>query len=256
MIESEHIIERIIESILCSVIASFVFWILTFRISRTKLQFSECIEKSPDVLNREKDQYRYRVKLINVKNTNLIDVSFIVRLTVHRKKINNNTFLQLGYPTSLPVLYGKKWQMKNPDSSASWIVQLKMTDSAYEEFSKSFYPCAIRKKADERTLSLTDIFEELGNTVGITIYAFGYDAVTGARRQFQSKEYRNSNIVKGRFRSSHRFKRYKDYISYILEIEEKTFRKRKKKRATAPRDNCLQQEMSCSTNDLITPTVS
>ena len=212
-------IDEIIISIICSVIASFVFWILTFRISRTKVLFSECIEKSSDVFENP-DDFRYRVKLINVKRTDLIDVSFIVRFSVSRGNTNSNTFLQLGYPASLPVLHGKKWQMKNKERFASWCIPIKMTNSAYEEFSKEFYPPSLRNKAKERTLTLYDIFEQLHDQVKLTIYTFGYDALTGARRLFQSKSYTSIDVVEGHFKSPcHYYTKYSDYVSHILQIE-------------------------------------
>lgn len=58
-------IDGIIISILCSIVASYMFWIFTFRISETKVKFSDHIEKSLNVYGVP-NLYRYRMKFVNI----------------------------------------------------------------------------------------------------------------------------------------------------------------------------------------------
>lgn len=211
-------IDGIFFSILCSVVASFVFWILTFHISRTKVKFAECIEKSPDIYGVP-DQYRYRMKLVNIGSRDLLEVTCIVRLIVQGKHTNNNSYIKLGNYDVLPVLVGKRWQNKNPAGRCAWVLPIQMTSTAYRDFTKKFYPEQIQTAAKQQTLTIGDVLKEFYPKATIVIYVFGYDAVTGARRMFQSKSYSYADIVEGKYNGQKYFKRYDDYVNHMLEIK-------------------------------------
>lgn len=204
-------------NVFCSVVASFVFWILTFRISRTKVKFAEHIEKSPDVYD-DPDRYRYRIKLVNIGDRDLLEVTCLVRLIVHGKHTNNNSYIRAGNYDTRPILLGRKWQKKNPEGRFAWMLPIQMTDTAYKDFTKKFYPEHIRAAANQRTLTVEDVLKEFNPKATIIIYLFGYDAVTGARRMFQSKSYSYADIVEGRYNRRKSFKRYNDYIDHLLGI--------------------------------------
>ena len=95
-----------------------------------------------------------------------------------------------------------------------------MTDSVFRLFSKNIFPSNIVDLAKSKQLTFDDIFSEFGDRAYLTIYAFGYDSVTGARKIFVSKRYTITDIVYGSFRrSSNHFNKYNDYIYDILMID-------------------------------------
>ena len=74
----------ILMSILVSLVASTIFWLLTFKIKRVHITFSKFITKS---LNTGEyiGKNRYRIKFINSGSNDLTEVQFIVRLAIKEK---------------------------------------------------------------------------------------------------------------------------------------------------------------------------
>ncbi len=212
-------IGTIVWGVLASTIASFIFWILTFRISRTKLAFSSVIEKSINA-----GEYRYRVKLINSGKRDLIEVSFLTKIEIKRKYNVNFTYLGLGNDNMLPILHGKGFQKRNSGLKCGMNLTLYTTQTTLNEFKKPFYFKEIRQKAENGKLSLDDILSKYGEKIKITIFAYGYDSITGARKMFQSNKYGFDNIEIGRYNnvklSNYKHNRYKKYVIDTLRFNE------------------------------------
>lgn len=211
-------IYSVIIAVLCSIIASYLFWYYSFRKTNVKIRFSDQIEKSPDLSNKEK--YRYRLKLINIGPRDLIEVSFIAKLSIKRKRTSNNCFLYLGHEEIIPILQGSKFQNKmvNRNKGCSWTLQFHETEDFFQEFSKSVYPENIRDAAQNNKLTLDDIFAEFGEKASITVYSFGYDSVTGARKMFVSPQYSINEIQTGLYLHNTQEMDYKTYIDHILTV--------------------------------------
>lgn len=204
-------------SIICSIIASFIFWYFSFKRSYTKIVFAEKIEKSKSVTPNA--NYRYRLKLINVGRENLVEVSYRAKITIVGKtRIRNSCYIQFGQQNTTPVLFGRRYQMKHKDRGFSWTLPFILPDTAFIEYSKAFYPEEIRTAAKEHSLTLEMLLNYFKDNITITVYAFGNDSVTGARRVFISNNYRNADIVEGRYQLSKWFKNYNEYVSFILSI--------------------------------------
>lgn len=205
-------------SVVVSLVAAYLFWLLSFYISRTKVRFSKYIVKSSD----SGERYRYQVKFINIGNRDLLEVICMVRLTVPDKKSNKNWYMKLGHYDMRPVLCGKKWQLKNSSKRSAWLLPIKMTDIVYKDFEKGDYPEYIQTAAREKMLTIEDVLKEYYPRAKIIIYVFGYDSVTGARRMFQSKPYTYEDIVKGKFYEhkdiKQKFMEYKKYVDHVLGI--------------------------------------
>lgn len=214
----DYIINAIL-GIVCSIVAAWIFWFFSFKKTNVNIRFPDKIEKSPNSFDSK--GYRYRVKLINVGNENIIEVSFFAKLYIKREKIKNSCYLSFGHRGFMPILYGKKWQNKkeNKNTGFSWTIEFGMADETYSEFSKKFYPENIREKAVAHTLTLDDIFNTFKDSFQISIYAFGYDSVTGARKMFVSKRYTSNDILEGTYIRSSTIDKYEDYINNILSID-------------------------------------
>ncbi|WP_324822226.1 hypothetical protein [Sinanaerobacter sp. ZZT-01] len=217
------LIETILWSIFTSIVASFLFWILTFRISRTKVNYSSIIEKSKNT-QEYPGEYRYRIKLINSGNRDLIEVSLLAKISLKLGKITNYTYLGIGNDNTLPILHGKRYQKKNAGLSYAHKLTLYPTQTTLNEFKKSFYSPETRTKAKNGTLSLDDILHTYGSSAKISIFVYGNDCLTGARKMFSSPVYTSDKIKLGHFSFSKplntKHLRYKQYILDTLRFDE------------------------------------
>ncbi|HUT74310.1 MAG TPA: hypothetical protein VM221_05700 [Armatimonadota bacterium] len=76
------------------------------------------------------------------------------------------------------------------------IVPLLVNDA--EQFRQAPYPAEVREKAQNRSLLPEDLLR-LGDRTELRLIVSGYDAFSGARRLFVSKEYTVGDIIDGRF---------------------------------------------------------
>lgn len=183
--------ETILFGALSSILASFIFWLLSFKWSTTNVIFSDKLEKSESASFPEK--YRYRFRFSNYGTRDLIEILIKAKIVVNTGK-KNHTFLNVGNSGFVPVLKRRK---KN--RLTAQIFSLYVGEEALNEFKKSFYKSEIREKAKSGKLSIEDIFTTYGEKVSITLFLFGNDSVTGARRIFVSKEYSINDVHNGIF---------------------------------------------------------
>ena len=211
-----NILTFIIIPFLVSLLAAYVFWWLSFKYSNIKIVFSDKLEKRKDVRDGKEDQYRYRIRITNAGRRDLFEVYVIAKMTVKTQDgRTNTTFFPVGEESIIPVLVKKfnkiegseyKGFNKKKGMQRGYRVQsygLYINEIAYNEYIKNFYEESIREKAREKKLVIDDIFQVYPDSL-LTVFVFGNDAVTGARRKYESKEYTSTNndILEGRF---HRF---------------------------------------------------
>lgn len=82
----------------------------------------------------------------------------------------------------------------------TYMYAIHSNDEVYNEYSKVIYNQAIREKAQKRTLVIDDIFQTYPNAT-LRIYVFGNDSITGARKMYESKEYKRGDIATGSYHS-------------------------------------------------------
>ena len=216
----------ILLGILSSLIASIVFWLVFFKISRTNVKFSLVMAKSKNIEEYYAGENRYRIKLVNSGMRDLIEISFLVRITVKCKgNISNYTFLGIGNENKIPILYGKKYQYKNTNGlGGAQMLTLYPVEVTYNEFKKTIYSKYLQKQSAEKKLCLDDIFYEYGNNADIVIFVYGNDALTGARKLFTSPVYKINNIKFGEYKIAKPLKniRYGKWVNDTLAFIEKT----------------------------------
>lgn len=210
----------IVTSVICSIIAAYVFWTLSSKAKTTNIVFSPYIERSV-----REGKYKLRIRFINTGPADLFDVRFIARLIYQprtrseREGRGTTVYLNVGQRSMSPVLYGKNEQMRRPKEVFSWTTVLARSDSFYGVFSRGYHPENIKKKAEEKTLTFDDIIDEYGENFYIRIFVFGIDSMTGIEKMFVSPFYKAGDIVTGRFNSAHiTIKKYGDYIDHILTV--------------------------------------
>ena len=159
----------ILVAIICSVIASYLFWLFSFKATKVRVIFSDQIERSKST--QAGTNYRYRLKITNVGDRDLLELSILAKLSIQRNKISNNCYLRLGHHEIIPILYGKRHQnkIKNRRKGFAWTLEFHLTDDFYQEFSKNIYSKKIRNAAVLRQLTLDDIFAEYGKKARLII---------------------------------------------------------------------------------------
>lgn len=212
--------ETIALGVLSSLVASFVFWFLTFRFSGVKVKFSECIEKSHSI-GGDSGKFRYMIRILNIGNRNLYEVSLYAKVTVKIRDVIYYTYVEVVEENQIPVLRGRKDQIANPKKRYGQKLTLRITETSREEFKKKVYPKKIQAKAFSGELSIDDIFECLP-LANIQIFLFGNDAITGRRCGFFSPKYTKEKIAYGKFTKGkpfEGFRRYREYVNYMFAIE-------------------------------------
>ena len=219
-------LETILLGAISSILASFIFWVLTFKWSPTDVLFSDKLEKSNST--SDLGDYRFRFRIANYGRRDLLDVVIKAKIIISLSKINN-TFLTVGNDGYIPLLKGRKY-----NQVYSHILSIYIGDAAIREYKKSFYKNSIKEKALSGDLTLDDILEVYGDKVQIQLFIFGSDSLTGARRCF-SKVYTRIDIAHGIFKpvikgSHHNRKTTIEQISIIRMKPIKHDKKRRESR--------------------------
>ena len=197
-----------------SLVAASFFWWLSFKYTNIEIVFSDILEKRKDVRVGKENQYRYRIRISNVGRRDLFEVYLIAKLTVKTYDgRTNTTYFPVGEKSVIPVLVKKNNRKKRNEykegykKTGIWkrnIVYsygLYINEIAYNEYSKNFYEKSVIEKARKKTLVMDDIFQMYPESL-LTIFVFGNDSVTGAKRKYESKTYTGKDVMEGRF---HRF---------------------------------------------------
>ncbi len=187
----------VISNIAISILASFVFWMLTFVITHTKIIFSTKIEKSLFEKHQDGDPI-YRVRIMNIGRRDLIDISYTAKVEIYINGRKRTSYLSLGDEQTVPIFKGKDRKKKKKYST--YMPGIYVSDVARQEFSKAIYDPIIREEAKKDTLTLDDLLNVYGECLTIILFVTGNDRLTGARKTFVSKEYTRKDIIEGRFR--------------------------------------------------------
>lgn len=217
------IITFFIMPIICSVLAAFVFWTLSFRAPTTKIVFSPKLERS-----FRDNKYRLRIRFINTGPADLYDIRYIARLSYKPKNAKGAVearktvaYINVGQRSSSPVLYGKKVQKQKRNIVLCWTATLIESEDFYSTFSRWYNPDHIIEKAKAKTLTFDHVLEEYKESVKFKIFAFGIDSMTGIEKMFASCDYAHEDIITGKFNPAHVIiNRYSDYVNYILSVKE------------------------------------
>ena len=221
------IIFSVILGIVSSIVASAVFWYVFFRISQTNVEFSPIIAKSKSTGEYPGD-IRYRIKLINSGYRDLIEITMLVKISIKmsKNKASNYTYIGIGNESMLPLLRGRRYQYRSKGLSCAHTLTLYPIETTIKEFQKDIYTEFIVKQAKEGALCLDDIFNEYGTRVKLTVFLYGNDELTGARRMFKSKVFKIEDTEFGKYAVSEPLKsrkiKYKQYVNETLALVKDT----------------------------------
>jgi len=180
-------------------LVSFVFWFVFFRIIVPKIGFSESILKR---ISKSTAGYDYRIRFKNLGRRAVISLECVARFIIDWE--GSGTWTAIYIPmnldgqrkTELPKIARAK---NKPGYGGTRTMFL--YPNLVSEFSTSpRYSEEFRSKATSGTLELEDLFH-LGADAELKVYVFGYDEFSGARKMFESKYYKLSDIKSGEFKN-------------------------------------------------------
>ncbi len=194
----------VILNIFLSFVASFFFWILTFKISFTKIIFSEKLVKSKNSLTDNRKSYGYRVRFANIGLRDLMEITMIAKLVIKTDIRDLVYFLDIsnfGEQYFIPFLPGVLTNKIEKQSSLRTLT-LYPSETMQHELCKRMYTERIRKLAKKKKIQFEDLFNEFGENITIIIYIYGNDMSTGTRKIFKSQQYTMKDIEDGTFYGS------------------------------------------------------
>ena len=191
----------LIAGVVSSLVAARILWLLMYKRDKTTVLFGEEIVLTEN-MDEPGGRNLYKIIVENTGTRNLKDVTFIARLSIKfpERETKRFTYIEIDCDNKLPVIYGSDEKEKRPDVRTGHILTIYIGKTAQREFKKDYYSDNIKEKAVGGSLHLEDIFKEY-NSINkgkwtLTLYAFGYDAITGAKKMYESeKEYDTGNIL-------------------------------------------------------------
>ena len=190
----------IFNSIFLSIFASGIFWLFTFKISRTNIIFSDKLIKS-----KESEKSVYRIRIANIGYRDLIEVNIIAQLKIKLGETNEIYNLDISegdYQKFIPVLPGMKTYRTRKLTNIK-ILKFYIPKFLQKELiGKVGFRSSKYKKYED--IQLDDIFRKYRSRFEITFYVFGSDSVTSTRKLFESPKYIN-NVIE--FDASYDFKK-------------------------------------------------
>lgn len=168
------------------VLASFVAWWIITRLVVPKVEFSPDISRTR--YNGNLSGLNYRIKFKNCGRRDIIDVQVSVLVRVKGLSKKTPKMIEIASlaleSDRVPVIRAK----------GNRIIQLRPERT--ERFSKPIYGQEIYNKLRLGNLTLDDVLA-LGTEATVTVFVFGYDSWSGARKMYESSPYRAANIKQG-----------------------------------------------------------
>ena len=191
-------------NILISITASFFFWLISFKVSFTKVIFANHLANPDDTFTNMKEFYGLRVRFANVGLRDLIEITVVVKMAINDDTRDYTFLLDIAdsgeqtFITFMPGILTNK--IKKRSSLRTYTIY--PSKSMQHELSKKKYPKRIRKIAKKGQLQFEDVFKEYGKKVKLIVCIYGNDKTTGTRKMFESQHYTMDDIVDGEFYGS------------------------------------------------------
>ena len=212
------LVKDILLPISCSVFASYVFWHIASNAFTTKIKFASNIEAKRISLKPNKK--RYRIKLINTGPFDIYEAEYIIQFSyIPQKKTRRVLTLNISQRFNATILYGRKYQERYQKTNCSRFLEILEPKNFYSNFRANVHSLNIVNAAKNKTLTLTDVFNEYQKSMRITVLVFGIDSFTGVRRFFKSQTYKYKDVVEGKYNyCSLEGKSYSKYVGEVLKV--------------------------------------
>ena len=174
------------------VLCSLAAWGILFYVIVPKITFSPFISK---INTKEaKSSFEYRIAFQNTGKRGVVDAEIYAKLRIYGLKPDfprNSEFY------SIPLEFDKIPKIIPQKDGSKHIIRLDV--AKIDELTSRIVPHqGILSNFEENSNLLEDLLS-LGTKAYLQIYVFGYDAVSGTRKVFESKQYRLNDVLHGRF---------------------------------------------------------
>ena len=167
--------------------SSAALWFWLYRYLVPNIVFSEHIGRVGS--SRTPSGLRYRIKIMNNGNRDAIDLTIVVRYSA--RGIGEITSNRSSYKLDISANAIPRLR-----KGGNRIINIRPEQT--DAFQRTMFPPEIRSSKIDGKLNLDDIMK-LGTEPKIQMHIFCYDEFSGARKLFDSKEYRAEDIVRGKF---------------------------------------------------------
>lgn len=174
--------------ILCSLAA---WWIL-FYIIVPKISFSLSISKTST--KETKSNFKYRIAFQNSGRRGIVDAEIYAKLRIDGL---NPDFPKNSDFYSIPLGYDKIPKIVPQKGGSKHIIRLDVTK--IDELVLHTFPYKSTLSNFEENPNLLEDLLSLGRNANLRISVFGFDAVSGTRKVFESKLYQLNDVLHGRF---------------------------------------------------------
>jgi len=190
--EQEKFILTIFLGFILGIIASVLAWFITSKVIVPNIEFSENICKAyPEYMSAPKYSFRIR----NIGKRDIMDIDIYFGIRIKGLDPSSSDVVSLVVPVGFN---SNKITILRTSSKDFYGTTLEIKLNQCEKFKDSIFPAYIRKKYEQKELTLEDIYS-LGTNVETLIVLMGYDKFSGSRKFFNSKPYKLNNIIEGHF---------------------------------------------------------
>lgn len=168
-------------------LTSFFTWWTLFHLIVPQISFADFLSKLPTV--DEKTGWRYRFMFTNTGRRALIDVQVRARISITgltSRTTTSNFDVALDWSeerkSEIPII--------EPKHSKNLRLFINLTPAFRQS---ALIPNVVREKSNAQSLLLEELLD-IGHKATITIFVFGYDSFSGARKLFISKPYSRLDI--------------------------------------------------------------
>jgi hypothetical protein len=173
---------------LLGTIASMLAWYILFHKIVPKIEFFPNIYREKTAENPS--GYRYLFRLKNIGKRDIIDVELIAKLRIrgiyeHKKYSWKAIYIPLD-DNRIPKIKSQKRNHKR--------IAVQICPTEIKDIAKRSIPDEFKLKLEQETLLLEDLFK-LGDESEFQIFGFGYDSLSGSRKEFESKVFNMKDII-------------------------------------------------------------
>ena len=170
-------------SFFLGVLASLFVWWITTHYLKPNILFSE--EVAEYILSNEESFFQCAFQ--NIGKRDIVDLEIYVRISIFRYKGAT------GWASHIVKSNASRVPLLSPNKNR----RVRIFDSR-DQIEFLDVPSKSIRTEIEKCRSLRNILT-LGDDATVRVHVFGYDALGGSRKHFQSKEYRRRDIRKGTF---------------------------------------------------------
>jgi hypothetical protein len=174
-------------------LSALFWWVLAHRVVPC-LEFSSSVSKRPD---RAQGRVVYRVKVQNTSHRRgVIDITFRARVVMPKQSLLEPGVAQTTSIVDIPLDVDHLFHLNPRGDRILWLD----FGGSFNEDWRPYLPAAVCESLANSEDGGLEALLSLPGDPTLRLQALAFDEFSGARKFYESKEYRTNDIVEGRFR--------------------------------------------------------